>query len=141
MQDAIIAAVYITFKDTFFEKKDFAELVYQATFSLIENKPANTRLFLVRPAIEKPKTLWTGKQLVSNVIKLVVEFSDLKFKDSTGLCMKSQTKVSKSYMEGYEDENEVLVWNNELLKGLIDKAQVGSGSDFGLLHSFNELYG
>jgi len=51
MQDAIIAAVYITFKDTFFEKKDFAELVYQATFSLIENKPANTRLFLVRPAI------------------------------------------------------------------------------------------
>jgi len=44
-------------------------------------------------------------------------------------------------MEGYEDENEVLVWNNELLKGLIDKAQVGSGSDFGLLHSFNELYG
>lgn len=85
--------------------------------------------------------MWTGKQLVSNVIKLVVEFSDLKFKDSTGLCMKSQTKVSKSYMEGYEDENEVLVWNNELLKGLIDKAQVGSGSDFGLLHSFNELYG
>jgi hypothetical protein len=51
--------------------------------------------------------------------------------------MKSQTKVSKSYMEGYEDENEVLFWDNELLKGLIDKAQVGSGSDYGLLHSFN----
>jgi DNA-directed RNA polymerase I subunit RPA1 len=27
------------------------------------------------------------------------------------------------------------------LKGLVDKAQVGSGSDYGLLHSFNELYG
>ncbi len=27
------------------------------------------------------------------------------------------------------------------MKGLIDKNQVGSGSDYGLLHSFNELYG
>ncbi len=72
MQDAIIAAVFMTFKDTFFNKKDFSELVYQSTFSLIENKPANTRLFLVKPAIMKPQQLWTGKQLVSNVIKVVV---------------------------------------------------------------------
>ena len=35
MQDAIIAAVYMTFKDTFLEKKDFSELVYQSTFSLL----------------------------------------------------------------------------------------------------------
>jgi len=55
-------------------------------------------LFLVRPAIEKPKQLWTGKQLVTNVIKLVVEYSDLRFKESLGLCMKANTKVSKSYM-------------------------------------------
>ena len=98
MQDAIIAAVYMTFKDTFLKKKDFSELVYQSTFSLLEGKPANTRLFLVKPAIEKPKQLWTGKQLVSNVIKLVVEFSDLKFKDAPGLTMKSTTKINRSYM-------------------------------------------
>jgi DNA-directed RNA polymerase I subunit RPA1 len=67
---------------------------------------------LVKPAIEKPKQLWTGKQLVTNVIKLVVEYSDLKFKDAMGLCMKAPTKVSKAYMEGYEDESEVLVWDN-----------------------------
>ena len=35
MQDAIIAAVYMTMKDTFFNKKDFSELLYQATFSLL----------------------------------------------------------------------------------------------------------
>ena len=34
-----------------------------------------------------------------------------------------------------------MFWNNELLKGLIDKAQVGSGSDYGMIHSFNDLYG
>ena len=35
MQDAIISAVYMTMKDTFFNKKDYSELLYQATFSLL----------------------------------------------------------------------------------------------------------
>ena len=35
----------------------------------------------------------------------------------------------------------MVVWNNELLQGIIDKKQLGSGSDYGLLHSFTELYG
>lgn len=34
-----------------------------------------------------------------------------------------------------------MVFHNELLKGLIDKNQIGSNSDYGLVHSFNELYG
>jgi DNA-directed RNA polymerase I subunit RPA1 len=68
----------------------------------LEKKPRNTRLFLIPPAILKPKEMWTGKQLVSNVIKLVVMLSDLKFKDKKGLSMKSKTKVPASYMKGYE---------------------------------------
>lgn len=55
MQDAVIAAVYMTMKDTFFNKKDFSELLYQATFALLDKKPKNTRLFLVQPALLKPK--------------------------------------------------------------------------------------
>ena len=31
--------------------------------------------------------------------------------------------------------------DNEFLKGIIDKNQIGSNSDYGLLHSFTELYG
>ena len=93
MQDAIISAVYMTMKDTFFTKQNFTELLYQATFALLEKKPRNTRLFVVPPAIMKPKEIWTGKQLVTNVIKIVVSLSDLKFKDKKGLCMKSTTKV------------------------------------------------
>lgn len=89
-------------KDTFFTRQNFTELLYQATFALLDKKPKNTRLFVVKPAIIRPKELWTGKQLVSNVIKVVVKLSDLKFKDKKGLCMKSNTKVPKSYMAGYE---------------------------------------
>jgi len=36
---------------------------------------------LLKPAIQKPKQLWTGKQLISNVIKIIVHYSDLSFKD------------------------------------------------------------
>lgn len=101
MQDAIIASVYMTMKDTFYDKKDFSQLLYQSTFSLFENKPRNTRINLVQPALLLPKELWTGKQLVTNVIKIVVEMSDLKFKNEKGLCMKSTTKISKGYLKGY----------------------------------------
>lgn len=55
MQDAIISAVYMTMKDTFFTRQNFCELLYQATFALLQKKPKNTRLFLVKPAIVKPK--------------------------------------------------------------------------------------
>lgn len=67
--------------------------------------------------------------------------SDLEYKNKKGLCMKSTTKVSKAYMEGYEEESNVIVMDNELLQGIIDKNQVGSGAEYGIIHSFNELYG
>ena len=112
MQDAIIAAVYLSMKDLFFERSDYSELLYQATFSLLTDKPKNTRLFLLRPAIQKPKLLWTGKQLISNVIKVIVEFSDLPFKHERGLTMRSTTKISKNYMKGFEEESEVVFVDN-----------------------------
>jgi DNA-directed RNA polymerase I subunit RPA1 len=112
MQDAIIAAVYLSMRDMFFEKADYSELLYQATFSLFVDRPKNSKIFLLKPAIEKPKHLWTGKQLISNVIKVIVEFSDLKFKNEKGLSMKSSTKISKSYMKGFEEESEVVFVDN-----------------------------
>ena len=101
MQDATIAAVYLSMRDTFFEKSDYSELLYQSTFSLFIDKPKNYKIFLLKPAIERPKPVWTGKQLISNAIKVIVEFSDLPFKHEKGLTMRSSTKISKSYMKGY----------------------------------------
>jgi DNA-directed RNA polymerase I subunit RPA1 len=112
MQDATIAAVYLSMKDLFFDKSDYSELLYQATCSLLVDKPKNTRLFLLKPAIMKPRVLWTGKQLISNVVKVIVEFSDLKFKHGRGLTMRSATKISKNYMKGFEEEAEVVFVDN-----------------------------
>lgn len=35
----------------------------------------------------------------------------------------------------------VIVRNNDLLLGVVDKNQLGSGADYGLIHAFHELYG
>lgn len=112
MQDAVISAVYLSMRDTFFEKSDYSELLYQATFSLFTDKPKNCKIFLLKPAIQKPKQVWTGKQLISNVIKVIVEFSDLKFKHEKGLTMRSSTKISKNYMKGFTEEAEVVFVDN-----------------------------
>lgn len=63
--------------------------------------------------------------------------------------MKNQGKVPKnyfasaSYKNGEEDldhnaEHDLLIWKNELVRGVVDKAQFGK---FGLVHTVQELYG
>lgn len=99
-------------KDTFLNKKDYMELLYQSTFSLLENLPKNSRLLLFTPAIIKPRQLWTGKQLFSNVITMIINLSDSKIKHCKGLTMKSKTKVNASYLKGCEEETEVVIINN-----------------------------
>lgn len=145
MQDGIIGAVYISMKDCFFSKSQFMELIYQATFSLFAGAASNSssknrRLFLVQPAIEKPKTLWTGKQLITNVIKLVVHYSNLPYSSTKGLSLTSASKTPKKYLTCPE-ESTIVFMNNQLLQGIIDKSQIGSKSEYGFVHSFMELYG
>lgn len=63
--------------------------------------------------------------------------------------VKNQGKIPKnyftgnSYRNGEEDEDhnaehELLIWKNELVRGVIDKSQFGK---FGLVHTVQELYG
>lgn len=79
IQDSIISAVFLTHKEKFLEKEVFQELIYAATWNMFEknNKNGSTnkpyKLFMVPPAIQKPRQLWTGKQLITNIIKIVVQ--------------------------------------------------------------------
>lgn len=56
--------------------------------------------------------------------------------------MDSKSKLSKNELQGtLAEETQLIVKDNEILMGVIDKNQVGSGADFGLMHAFHELYG
>lgn len=85
-------------KDTFLTKEEYSELLYQSTFALFANQPRNVRIFLLKPALLRPKRLWTGKQLISNIMKLIVSLSNESFKKEMGLTMKAKTKVPVSYL-------------------------------------------
>lgn len=80
------------------------------------------QLKLPTPAILKPEALWTGKQLITSVLKLLG-----RGKVMMNLDGKARTKAE---MVGKEDA-EVLIRDGELLCGVLDKAQFGD-SAFGL---------
>lgn len=52
--------------------------------------------------------------------------------------MKAAGKVPKDYWGRGSGEDTVVFINNELICGVIDKAQFGK---YGLVHAFQELYG
>lgn len=65
IQDHVVAGVWMTYKETFFERWEYQQLLYGALKP--EDKYSGAgRIFTVPPAIWKPKPLWTGKQIVSS---------------------------------------------------------------------------
>ena len=162
IQDSIVSAFFLTFKETFFDKADYQQLVYAATWNVLTHAK-NTKIILLQPAILKPKQIWTGKQVISSIIKTIVgSFNELLNEEGMGMNFTSKSKVpfdtltkrkviisdDKSHKlmettvvnEIATQEGEVLIRDNELLQGVIDKNQIGN-VEYGLIHSFYEIYG
>ena len=76
IQDHVVAGVWMTSQNTFFDREEYFQLLYGALRP--ENEPrADTRLCTLPPAIWKPKPLWTGKQIVSVSTILCATFSQV----------------------------------------------------------------
>lgn len=61
----------MTSKDTFLTKEVYQQLVYVGLRELIEEDKIG-RIFTLPPALLKPVPRWTGKQVVSTIIKNIV---------------------------------------------------------------------
>ena len=94
----------------------------------------NYDFITVEPAIQKPEELWTGKQVITTVLKMLLQ-------DEAPLSMSGRSKVKDSawgvqkklpkgspFGDDEFAENEVLFWQNELLRGCLDKSQFGSST-------------
>ncbi|CAA0829105.1 nuclear RNA polymerase A1 [Striga hermonthica] len=155
IQDHIVAAVLLTMKGTFLTWSDFSQLLcgsgvfaagpssrqvtHSSKVSIVDCEGLAKS---VLPALWKPVPLWTGKQVVTALLNHITQ--------GCAPCItKNQGKVPKTYFTGKsfqndedeEDQNvehELLVWKNELVRGVIDKAQFGK---YGLVHTVQELYG
>jgi DNA-directed RNA polymerase I subunit RPA1 len=67
IQDHVVAGVWMCNKSTYFTRDQYFQIIYGALRT--ENGyTGRSRIETLPPAIMKPKTLWTGKQLVSTLI-------------------------------------------------------------------------
>ncbi|KAK1412905.1 hypothetical protein QVD17_34501 [Tagetes erecta] len=166
IQDHIVSSVLLTMKDTFLTREDFNQLLYTSgVYACGTSQHGNMSIvdkacFVepVVPAVLKPKPLWTGKQVITAILNHLT-------RGQTPCIVDNKVKIPEQYFQGKEakqdkiktskrlkkelaefknenlkeaDETNLLVWKNELVCGVIDKAQFGK---YGLVHTVQELYG
>ncbi|KAG9698358.1 beta and beta-prime subunits of DNA dependent RNA-polymerase, partial [Aureobasidium melanogenum] len=133
IQDHISMGVWLTNRDTFFGREDYHQLLY-AGLRPENNHTTSGRVETVPPAIRKPRPLWTGKQVVSSVLK------NLTPEDFPGLTMTSKSSTAAKQWGTNSEEQVVIFKDGELLCGILDKAQIGP-SGGGVVNAIYETYG
>ncbi|KAL6046323.1 DNA-directed RNA polymerase subunit [Balamuthia mandrillaris] len=144
IQDHVVMGVLITSKETFFTKEEFQQFLYSTCHHFTSGSGAGRHLSTqkalvevvidtVPPAIWKPRRLWTGKQIITNLLNVLL-------KDEAPINLDSKCKTPETLWGGHREEGKVIIRDNELLTGVLDKNQFGA-SPYGLVHACYELYG
>ncbi|KFB45117.1 hypothetical protein ZHAS_00013038 [Anopheles sinensis] len=144
IQDHIVSAVKLFIRGKFFNREDYQQLTFQA----LSNKKGNIEL--LPPSILKPVRLWSGKQIISTLIKNSTP------KGLPHINMVGKSKLSNKHWcihparpwqyggtplgDGEMSESEVHIRAGELLCGILDKNHFGA-TPYGLIHCMYELYG
>uniref|UniRef100_A0A6Q2XTY3 DNA-directed RNA polymerase subunit n=1 Tax=Esox lucius TaxID=8010 RepID=A0A6Q2XTY3_ESOLU len=118
IQDFLTGAYLLTLKDTFFDRAKACQIVA----SMLVGVDEKIKIALPHPAILKPMTLWTGKQIFGLILK-----------PSKACPVKANLRTKgKQYSGKGEDlcynDSFVVIQNSELMCGTMDKGTLGSGS-------------
>ena len=137
MQDFITASYVLTQKDVFLDRSELCQL-------LAGLSDAKLRFDIPSPSIVKPTALWTGKQVISCLLRprLGDNASEISFK-RINLEGKTKTYSGRNldmcHMDGW-----LLVREGQLLMGTLDKSSVGGDSKasifYVLLREFGSQY-
>ncbi|KAA8549764.1 hypothetical protein F0562_001218 [Nyssa sinensis] len=156
IQDHIVSAVLLTMKNTFLTCEEYNQLLYSSgvfavgkgsfagnTCPKVSIVNSEVEIQPVLPAVWKPKPLWTGKQVITTVLNHLTRhckpFTVENEGKIPGIYFASEAGKNQSTGDKEENaENKLLIWKNELVRGVIDKAQFGK---YGLVHTVQELYG
>lgn len=131
IQDHVDAGVLMCQKNTFFTRGQYQQLLMQACSVLLG---PDHRMECAPPAIARPSELWTGKQLIGDLLSFVLH-------GRQPLNMTGSAKLPNGvWGRGNEAEDTVLFRNGKLLTGILDKSQFGA-SGKGLVHNVYTLYG
>ena len=133
IQDHISVSVWMCNRDTFFDRSTYHQLIYNCL------RPENghivgERIVTIPPAIIKPFPLWTGKQVITTILKNIMPLNHAPLV----LTSKSSTPADR-WGEGSE-EGIVHFKGGEFITGILDKSQIGPTGG-GFIHSIHEVYG
>lgn len=133
IQDHVDSGVKLSQRDTFLTKDMYMQLLYNAWASMEDAGVEKSHIEIVPPAILKPQQLWTGKQVITSVLKMLT-------KGLPPLNLDSKAKI-KGDLYGYANAEHIVVFRDgELLQGVLDKSQFGA-SMYGFVHACYEVYG
>ncbi|TQN72089.1 DNA-directed RNA polymerase I subunit, partial [Colletotrichum shisoi] len=134
IQDHLSVSVALCNKDTFFDRDSYQQLIY-AALRPESGHILGERIELLPPAVIKPRPRWTGKQVISTILK------NIKPPNGEGLWMSGKCQVKgEQWGKGHLEEGSVLFQDGQFLTGILDKAHLGPSSG-GLIHSIHEIYG
>lgn len=125
--------VWLTNRDTFFDREDYNQLLY-ACLRPENNHTTTARIQTVGPALVKPRLMWTGKQVITSVLKNITP------ETHPGLTLLGKSQTTSDRWGENSEENTVIFQSGELLCGILDKAHLGPTSG-GFVHSIYEAYG
>lgn len=133
IQDHLSVSVALCNLDTFFDRQAYQQLIY-AALRPESGHILGERIVLIPPAIVKPMARWTGKQVVTTILK------NIKPPNCGDLWMSGKTQVPARRWGEDSAEGIVLFQDGEFVSGILDKSQLGP-SPGGLIHSVHEVYG
>lgn len=177
IQDHVIAGVMLTKRDSYYTRGEACYLLYVGLRAALENgdlpkewdkpmtelerernlprirqkmqrHPQRIKLQIDAPAIQRPKKLWSGKQVLSmllkNLLLLCTRGKSRTALMESGIQFESKSKtpgdIWNGKLDGDKEEASVVMQGTELLQGVLDKSQFGA-SDFGMTHVIFELVG
>lgn len=133
IQDHISMGVWLSNRDSLFDREDYHQLLC-GCLKPENNHTTSDRIKTVIPAILKPRSLWTGKQVITTILKNITPDTH------PGLTLLGKSQTSGDRWGDDSEEGIVIFQDGELLCGILDKAHLGP-SGGGFIHSIYEAYG
>ncbi|KAL7624443.1 hypothetical protein AAE478_006008 [Parahypoxylon ruwenzoriense] len=133
IQDHLSISVALCNKDTFFDKGAYHQLIYSA-LRPESGHIASERLELVPPAVLKPVKRWTGKQVITTILK------NMKPAGCGDLWLAGKSSIKPKAWGNFVEEGDVLFSDGEFISGILDKSQLGPSAG-GFIHSIHEIWG
>ncbi|PFH55530.1 hypothetical protein XA68_18111 [Ophiocordyceps unilateralis] len=116
IQDHISVSVAMCNRDTFFSRGDYHQLIY-AALRPESGHIVRDRLRLLPPAIVKPMSKWTGKQVFTTILL------NIRPCGCGNLGMSEGAQIKSDQWGASSEEGTVLIQDGEFITGILDKSQ------------------